>query len=224
MKRIIIGRDGDQPFLIFQDGVSGRHALIEIDDDDRWWLEDLGSTNGTFVRDENGDLMALGERGRLQITKMAFVCLGPCNSKGCSFYAKQVVDAGDFRDEYEFLLQKKKSFDDQLQRIEKKDRRMNLLKIILPPILMGLSFLISSNTNNGLFWMIRMSCSAIPSCLIQLLYNPKKKKQTLETMQKKFFICPNPHCSHILKSMEIEDFKCKSCKNQVKPSAVSTTK
>lgn len=219
MRRVVLGRKGDQPFLISQDGVSSEHAQIEIDDQGRWWLEDLGSTNGTFVRDDDGELRSLGNKGRLQITEMSFICLGPCNSKGCSFYAKQAVNGGDLKEEYEFLNEKKEQFDQQTERIEKTAWKVNLLKIVLPPVLVALSFLISSNTNNGLFWMLRMSCSAIPSGLIHLLYNPKKKKKALEAKQKKYFICPNPQCSHVLKNIEIEDFKCKSCKNIIKPSA-----
>jgi hypothetical protein len=44
----VIGRDLDAD-VVLQDGtLSGRHALIGRDDGG-WWVEDLGSTNGTFV-------------------------------------------------------------------------------------------------------------------------------------------------------------------------------
>jgi len=51
METIILGRKGDQPFAITADGVSSQHAKITIDGD-KWTLEDLHSTNGTFIRDE----------------------------------------------------------------------------------------------------------------------------------------------------------------------------
>ena len=34
--------------------VSGRHVKITVDDHGCWALEDLDSTNGTFVRDDKG--------------------------------------------------------------------------------------------------------------------------------------------------------------------------
>lgn len=43
-----IGRDLDND-LVFMDGtVSGRHAVLNLRDG-AWWIEDLGSTNGTRV-------------------------------------------------------------------------------------------------------------------------------------------------------------------------------
>ena len=56
MKQFILGTEGNQPFEIKQTGVSHQHARVTIDDNGVWTLEDLNSTNGTFVRDENGDM------------------------------------------------------------------------------------------------------------------------------------------------------------------------
>lgn len=215
MKTIILGRKGNQPFLINQDGVSNEHAKIEIDDNGHWWLEDLGSTNGTSIRDDNGEMDSLGEKERVQISEMSFVCLGPCNSKGCNFFAKQVLTPGNFKEEFEFLNDKNDEFNYRIEKIDKIAWRLNLLKYILPPILVALSFLIWKQQTPD-FWIMRMFCSAIPTGLIHLMYNPKKEKKRIEAEQKKFFFCPNPQCSHILKSFEIEDFKCNRCKNIIK--------
>ena len=46
---IIVGRKGDQPFPIADKGVSGRHIKLTPTDDGHVLVEDLGSTNGTFV-------------------------------------------------------------------------------------------------------------------------------------------------------------------------------
>ena len=53
MKQFILGTEGNQPFKITQMGVSHQHARITIGDDGVWTLEDLNSTNGTFVRCED---------------------------------------------------------------------------------------------------------------------------------------------------------------------------
>ena len=43
-----IGRDIDNSLVFVDATVSGRHAVANLRDS-AWWIEDLGSTNGTFV-------------------------------------------------------------------------------------------------------------------------------------------------------------------------------
>lgn len=45
-----IGRDSDNQVVIDDSTVSGRHAAL-VYREGRWWLEDLGSTNGTWIGD-----------------------------------------------------------------------------------------------------------------------------------------------------------------------------
>ena len=55
---IIIGKEGNQPFVITSAGVSRKHAQITIDHE-TWFIEDLNSTNGTFVQNEDGDYIRI---------------------------------------------------------------------------------------------------------------------------------------------------------------------
>ncbi len=43
-----IGRDAGNDVVLRDDFASARHTLISFDGD-QWWVEDAGSTNGTFV-------------------------------------------------------------------------------------------------------------------------------------------------------------------------------
>ena len=45
---ILVGRNPEATLVLDDDYASGRHARI-YPDDGRWYVEDLGSTNGTFV-------------------------------------------------------------------------------------------------------------------------------------------------------------------------------
>jgi pSer/pThr/pTyr-binding forkhead associated (FHA) protein len=63
-----VGRAAGNDVRFDEDSVSSRHALISVTGG-RWWLEDLGSTNGSFVNDarvtgraplRNGDVVQVG--------------------------------------------------------------------------------------------------------------------------------------------------------------------
>jgi pSer/pThr/pTyr-binding forkhead associated (FHA) protein len=65
---IIIGRDPAVDFILQDDRVSLRHCKIEYIQN-QWWVEDLNSTNGTYVNDSllntrivlmNNDQLRLG--------------------------------------------------------------------------------------------------------------------------------------------------------------------
>jgi len=47
----IVGRDADAGFVVGRSSVSRQHARLYMDDDGGWWVEDLNSTNGTFVNE-----------------------------------------------------------------------------------------------------------------------------------------------------------------------------
>jgi pSer/pThr/pTyr-binding forkhead associated (FHA) protein len=47
-REIIIGRSSDLDMVLVEDMVSRKHAGIHVQAD-QVWIEDLGSTNGTFV-------------------------------------------------------------------------------------------------------------------------------------------------------------------------------
>lgn len=63
-----IGRASDAEFQLRDTGISRHHARLFTDDDERWWIEDMGSTNGTFVNGlritktalQSGDHVKLG--------------------------------------------------------------------------------------------------------------------------------------------------------------------
>jgi pSer/pThr/pTyr-binding forkhead associated (FHA) protein len=72
---VMIGRDPDCELPLLNETVSGRHARLSYHHN-QWWVEDMQSTNGTFLNDErvytpiviiSGDELRCGQEN-LQIT------------------------------------------------------------------------------------------------------------------------------------------------------------
>ena len=47
----IVGRDSEAGLVVSRSSVSRQHARLFVDDDGNWWVEDLNSTNGTFINE-----------------------------------------------------------------------------------------------------------------------------------------------------------------------------
>jgi diguanylate cyclase (GGDEF)-like protein len=47
----IVGRDSEAGFVVSRSSVSRQHARLYSDEEGSWWVEDLNSTNGTFVNE-----------------------------------------------------------------------------------------------------------------------------------------------------------------------------
>jgi hypothetical protein len=65
-KQILIGRSSDLDMVLVEDMVSRKHARIAMQGD-QIWIEDLGSTNGTFVNGEKIKRARLKEGDRVLI-------------------------------------------------------------------------------------------------------------------------------------------------------------
>jgi diguanylate cyclase (GGDEF)-like protein len=51
-KRYVVGRDAEADLVISRSSVSRQHSKLMLDAEGQWHVEDLGSTNGTFVNEE----------------------------------------------------------------------------------------------------------------------------------------------------------------------------
>ncbi|MBQ0022004.1 MAG: FHA domain-containing protein [Prevotellaceae bacterium] len=206
---IKLGRDGNQPFEIKASGVSSQHAIIEIDDYGNWWLEDCNSSNGTFVRDKEGNFVRWG---RERITPHTFICLGPDNSKGCSFFAHQVVDYGNFVEDFRILQDKEEEFDGKVDELNKKIKKIRIAgPIIVLVVVFGITGIPFINELLGDYAMqIRIAVSSL-SGILTALYDGSAKTKQLKAEREKWHHCPNPLCSNKLKSSDIENMQCPKC-------------
>lgn len=208
MQKIVLGRNGNQPFEITGSRVSREHAEIVIDDNNVWTLKDLNSTTGTFVRDE--DTGMLKQIYSVTINPMTFICLGPDNSSGCFFYARHVLTPGNYNDELAYMNKKEDEAEEEIKKIEKTAKNLNLIKIVLPFVLFVISLKVFQMQGDNAM-IIRMLLSSLPSGIIQLVYNPARLKKKITEKQERFHHCPNPTCSRKMKVSEIRDMDCIKC-------------
>jgi len=69
-KEIVVGRSSELDMVLVEDMVSRRHAKITVTGD-QIFIQDLGSTNGTFVNGEKIKRARLQEGDRILIGKYA---------------------------------------------------------------------------------------------------------------------------------------------------------
>lgn len=222
MKEIILGREGNQPFKISEKRVcvSSKHASITIDDYDRWLLKDIGSSNGTFIRnDSTGELMPVDQNG-VSVTESTFIVLAADNSTGCSFYARQILSPSDYFSEHQYMYQKKEEFDQQEEKASKKPKAirkvifwvMAIFTILtfIGPIESAFNSLMGDEDGNKLFYIYRLL--SMGTMGTSAFYDVQSQKEKIKKMRAKFSQCPNPECDHKLSKDEIENMKCKKCK------------
>lgn len=89
MLEVIIGKVGTQKFAINGERVSRQHAKITVTDSGLWILEDLNSTNGTYIIDENDELIQIK---RVSITEFTRIILADQTSMGFMFYAHHILE------------------------------------------------------------------------------------------------------------------------------------
>jgi hypothetical protein len=226
---IIIGKEGQQPFNITQSGVSRQHAKITIDEHNQWFIEDMNSSNGTFVRREtDGQLVRVG---KIQINPLSFICLGPDNSRGCRFFARQVLqeNAGNFNEEFNYLNEKTELFEDKMNKVDRKIKMSKLILLIVNVLIIVVSFAgqyihIGTDENgnpipligNGANFML-LRIGTVASMLMATMFDPFASKKRIDNERRKFSQCPNPDCGNVLSPFDIRDYLCPRCRNKMMP-------
>jgi pSer/pThr/pTyr-binding forkhead associated (FHA) protein len=210
MKTITLGREGDQPFEIKQGGVSSQHARIIIDDN-QWTLEDMGSSNGTFIIDANGKERQVG---RITISPQTLICLGPNNANGCTFYARCVIDAKRYTDDFDYLEERDVLLQEREARADETAKMVRKGIGLVSVVALIASFFVPDETQDKSIRMGLLRVGSLISAVSSWVYDPSKQKKKLKAMRENLFKCPNPACSHNLTSKEIHNRRCSKCKAQ----------
>lgn len=212
--------------LVNQTGVSNMHATITIDDNGEWWLEDQWSTNGTYIREDDGRFRRIGNHeypGKCQITPMTYIRLGTDDASGCCFYAKQAEQYGNFNEELVLIRDKCEKLD-LSESYKKKKIKKNIffIEYLLPIMLLLIMITVGkpiAEKRGGLwaafFGGLGLGFITLISRMVKSFYEPQKKEKKIEKCTKEhkklLAYCPNPKCNHVLSDMEIANLQCNTC-------------
>lgn len=208
-KEYLLGRCSESALSIpaESNAVSSRHARLTIGDEGQWWLEDLDSTNGTFVRDDTGDFHRVF---RKRITPETVVRLGD-RAQGHIFMAYRVGQPkADYMREFQAL---RKLMDAQIQAEQSQEHRMTIYgwiaKLSGLAALGILSLIKESSLDPTPRYFIIAGTPAVVGLMFQKSISQAKK---LRKRREKLFICPK--CFRPLSEREVEQGKCDKCKAQ----------
>ena len=75
----IVGRDSEAGFVVGRSSVSRQHARLYLAEDGNWWVEDLNSTNGTFVNETRIKLQKLADSDQVRFGDAIYKFLSGSN-------------------------------------------------------------------------------------------------------------------------------------------------
>lgn len=205
-RQIVIGKDGEQKFPIINAGVSRQHARITITGNE-WILEDLNSTNGTYIRDKDGNFERVLTK---RINEDTVIRLGDSSLNGYTFWAHHVLeeDPNDYAYEfckisqlYTMLFEKRRLF---IEVTQKKIRNKRILVGLSGPLLSLIIIVL---------FEIRFGYMLIsPITLILQQFIPQRiNTEEIDRKIKNVTVCPK--CGRPLSEYEIKSQQCMSCKS-----------
>ena len=210
MKEVIIGKSGDQPFAIKNDCVSRRHARITIDAQGQWTLEDLGSSNGTFVQDENGEFMQVKKVAIGEFTRIA---LGATTAAGYYFYAHHILEEnGSYEAEMRHVIKTYQRLVDEKKELEEKNKTQATIIRILPPLVSALVMIIVFVFVPQYRMYIAVSGVIATSLATMLgMYQAKNTEAMKAIAEKQARLIRCPKCNRQLTPSDVQSEQCPKC-------------
>lgn len=216
MKTFDIGRKGNQNFpIINREKVDDIHARITIDDDGSWILEDLGSVNGTYIVNANGELVQIRKK---RITEFTRVVLADTTAMGFSFFPHHLVesDPKNYREEFQYVVRQYENVRRARGEIEEQQKLRRMKLSLLPVVvscLIGVGLRVVFHDSPNITFLIIGMMSAVTASLNVLVTWYSNKDQSLKVfMQRMQRLVMCPHCGRMLSEYDMSNQICPACK------------
>lgn len=212
MKEVIIGKEGTQRFAINGERVSRQHARITVTDSGDWILEDLNSTNGTYIINEDDELVQIK---RMNITEFTRIVLADQTNMGFTFYAHHILedDPKNYQQEFRQILQIHEKAVMEKANIDAKLQKKNMMKFLpgFVSALIGLVLTLLLPLHQKVYGV---AVTAVFTTILQALINVYIGKDSkLRTFNSKYAGKLNcPCCSKPLSEIEFKNQMCSRCK------------
>lgn len=201
-RQIVIGKNGEQKFPISNAGVSRHHARITITDNG-WLLEDLNSTNGTYVRNENGNFERVLSK---HIHEDTVIRLGDSSINGYTFWAHHVLEENPNDYGYEFTKighLREQLMADRKNAITRSQQKAKIWRLLISLIPLAFSIFVTD--------IKLMRASMIIPGLVMMLIPQKNGNEQIDNKIRNMLVCPK--CGRPLSEYEIKSQQCLSCKS-----------
>lgn len=212
MPEIIIGKEGEQKFPIKGSRVSRKHAKLTVTDAGGWYLEDMNSTNGTYIINDNDELV---EIKKVRISEFTRIVLGDQTAMGCTFFAHHVMeeDPDDYRAEFRYVMGIHEKALEEKRIVDEKVKKKGMLKF-MPSILSGCIGLLLTCFLPPAQKVYGISATTLVTALLTAFINHSigndDKLKNFSSKYSQKLVCP--HCGKLLTEMEFRNQMCASCK------------
>ncbi len=212
-KEVIIGRNPSSPLKVPEDkiAVSGKHVKLTVTDEGRWKIEDLNSSNGTFVRNEEGIFDRVYTK---DIDEFDVIRLGNDGANSYVFIARRAFNPeASYRNEFRHLSKLLKKSKEETERKERRIEINGWISKISGVAVVVLCAILGSIDGINIDANVRIGLAACAPIIVGLFFSGDKKSlKVLKKKKEKFMICPNPNCGRRLTEYDIEQGQCSKCK------------
>lgn len=201
-RQIVIGKDGEQKFPIINAGVSRQHARITITGNE-WILEDLNSTNGTYIRDKDGNFERVLTK---RINEDTVIRLGDSSINGYTFWAHHVLaeNPNDYAYEFAKIYQlREQLIAEKKAAMVKSQQKAKILRIGITLIPALLSLFLTD--------IIHIRAVMIIPTIFMAFIPQRMGTEQIDNKIKNTLVCPK--CGRPLSEYEIKSQQCMSCKS-----------
>ena len=221
MKEVIIGRKGNQSFAITEKSVSGKHIKATLLADGNIEIEDLDSTNGTFVDGQRIVKKVVSQDQMVMLGGTYQIRIGDAlglATQSTTTHQQNTTNSADFA-RLKLIYEDYEATKIKLQQENAKKQFMRSLPGVASTVLFALTFLIGDSVNSIKPFMGIIMIGGIAISSWMAFRGQQSMPVKMEELNKKFmvdYVCPK--CKNFLGFLPYDNLKnrgvCSFCKTK----------